>query len=114
MNIILAYKLIRLTGFLVLACGVGYLAIFYFGVFKNKTISNIHEKIATGYALIAIGLLIEALEMWYERYQIKWITKFLVNLSKNQYLNYLIVAGIFLLLAIYQYWKSLKLKVNEQ
>lgn len=114
MNIILAYKLIRVTGFLVLACGVGYLTVFYFGIFKNKTISNIHEKIATGYALMAIGLLIEALEMWFERYQIKWIAKFLISLSKNQYLNYLIVAGIFLLLAIYQYLKSLKLKINGQ
>lgn len=114
MSIVLAYKFIRLGGFMIMTCGVGYLAVCYFGIFKNKSMANIHEKISTGYGLIAIGLLIEAVEMWFEKYQIKWVGKFLVYLSHNQYLNYLIVAGIFVLLAIYQYLKSLKMKVNEQ
>lgn len=114
MNTILIYKFIRLAGFLIIICGLADLTIHYFGIFKNKSLSSIYEKLATGYGLISLGLVIEAIEMWFEQYQIKWVKVFFIFLGQNQYLNYLIVAGIFILLAIYQYLKSLRMKINEQ
>lgn len=101
------FLILRLAGLLIVLLGIVYLACFYFGVFQ-KSLANIYEHIARGYALIAFGLLLSALGFWFNNYQAKLLKILLVFLAKNQYIIYFFLAIIFIFIALVEYRKSLK------
>ena len=99
---------LRYTSFALIGAAIVYLALFYFGVFQNKSISEIHQRVSTGYSLMAIGFLGIALDFKVEELKVKWVKDLLEFFGNNQYIGYCIAAGILLLMALIQYRKSLK------
>ena len=79
---------LRYTSFALIGAAIVYLALFYFGVFQNKSISEIHQRVLIGYSLMAIGFLGIALDFKVEELNVNWVLYLLEFFVKNNNIGY--------------------------